>query len=269
MISLGRTKAGSAPILANPVEVRGEWHAPPRSAALVIGRMREACCSGIRMVSDRQPQILRIENCPAGPPAVWLHRDASDTAIIHVDVGERAWTQLAYQFGHELGHVVSNSWDSEAKPSAPCQWVEEMIAESFSLRGLANLAAAWERSPPFPGDAGYGKEISHYRDNILTQYNQIASFQGLGTSSSWFTRNRSTLEGFVGLSDHAKAAVSILLPALMARPALLEDIGALNRWPERAALPLDAYLSRWRASCKSLGSAGLLPDLIKTTICSR
>ncbi len=55
----------------------------------------------------------------------------------------------------------------------------------------------------------------------------------------------------------------------MARPALLEDIGALNRWPERAALPLDAYLSRWRASCKSLGSAGLLPDLIKTTICSR
>jgi hypothetical protein len=258
-----RVKADMAPVLSNAIEVNGEWHAPPRSAALVIGRMREACCSGFRILSDRQPSKLQVENRASGSPAVWLHKDPKDTAIILVDVGERAWSQLAYQFGHELGHVISNSWDSNATPNAPCQWVEEMIAESFSLRGLAVLAAAWEKTPPFPGDSGYGHEIQSYRDRVVAQYNQLAESQGLRDSAVWFGRNKQALEGFVGLSDHAKAAVSILLPALLKSPRMLEDIGALNRWTERAALPLDEYLRRWRKSCKDLASPGLLPNFIQ------
>lgn len=257
------SEAGIAPILLNPIDVKGEWHAPSPSAALVVGRMREACCSGFRLLSDRQPRKLVVEARSSGPPAVWLHQDQKETAIIFVDVGERAWTQLAYQFGHELGHVISNSWDSQAKPTAPCQWVEELVVESFSLRGLAILATTWEENPPFPGDANYGKDISRYREDAISQYHELASSQGIDDSKSWFDRNRQALEDFVGLSDYAKAAVSLLLPALMKNPLLLEDVGALNLWPERTALPLDEYLIRWRLSCKRLGSAGLLPEFIR------
>ncbi|MGH1590379.1 hypothetical protein ACRBEV_21120 [Methylobacterium phyllosphaerae] len=256
-------KAEYPPILTNPIDVKGEWHAPPRSAALVVGRMREACCSGFRILSDRQPSKLLVENRSSGPPAVWLHQDDKKIAIIFVDVGERAWSQLAYQFGHELGHVVSNSWDSQSKPSAPCQWVEELVVESFSLRGLATLAATWKKIPPFPGDSDYGNEISRYRNNVILQYQQLASSQGLDNSGHWFARNRQALEDFVGLSDYAKAAVPLLLPALMKNPMLLEDISALNLWKERTALPLNEYLDQWRLSCKRIGSAGLLPDFIQ------
>jgi hypothetical protein len=75
------------------------------------------------------------------------------------DVGERAWIQLAYQFGHELGHLLCNSWLPSAKPSPPCQWLEEVLAESFSLRALRLLAQSWQDHPPFPHDEGYAASV--------------------------------------------------------------------------------------------------------------
>ena len=36
---------------------------------------------------------------------------------------------LAYQFGHELGHVTANSWQPRGKPQLPSQWLEEAPVE--------------------------------------------------------------------------------------------------------------------------------------------
>src|SRR5262245_29647307 len=36
---------------------------------------------------------------------------------------------LAYQFGHELGHVTANSWQPHAKPQPPSRWLEEALVE--------------------------------------------------------------------------------------------------------------------------------------------
>ena len=86
-------------------------------------------------------------------------------AWIIVDIGERAWSQLAYQFGHELGHVLANSWQPHAKPTSPCQWLEEAMVEAFSLRGLGRLAESWKQNPPFPDDHAFGNSITEYREN--------------------------------------------------------------------------------------------------------
>src|ERR1700720_4434692 len=55
-----------------------------------------------------------------------------------VDIGEGDWSKLAYQFGHELGHVMANSWQPHAKPKVPCQWLEEALVEALSTlaRGI-------------------------------------------------------------------------------------------------------------------------------------
>jgi hypothetical protein len=103
-------------------------------------------------VSDLQPTRLRVDEHTSGLPAVWLHPDGSTMAWIIVDISERAWTQLAYQFGHELGHVMANSWQPHAKPKPPCQWLEGAMVEAFSIRGLGRLAESWKQSPPFAGD---------------------------------------------------------------------------------------------------------------------
>src|SRR5712671_7108940 len=99
----------AATLLSAPIELAGDWgHMIPGSADQVVERMRHACLDGVRLLSDRQPTRLRVDEHASGSPAVWLHPDGSSMAWIIVDIGERAWAQLAYQFGHELGHVMAD-----------------------------------------------------------------------------------------------------------------------------------------------------------------
>ncbi|WP_151005325.1 hypothetical protein [Methylobacterium soli] len=258
------TGAASGSRLAEaPVDVLGEWHAPPAAVARVVTRVRDACVSGFRLLSDQQPHSLRVESRPSGQPAIWLHEAPSDTAWVFVDIGERAWSQLAYQLGHELGHVVCNSWNVQAAPSPPCQWIEEASAEAFSLRGLGLLAEAWRRDPPFGGDSGYARSIFEYRDHTLEGYNELASSQGLKNVRAWFKKHRHEIEADNGLSEYAKAAATVILREIERAPILLEDLGAMNRWTERTSIPLNNFLEKWSASCRAIHSTGRLPNLIR------
>src|SRR5271165_5453851 len=77
-------------LLSAPLELAGEWGgSPPEAALRVLARMREVCLAGIRLVSDQQPDRLRVDEHSRGPPAIWLHRDPPRTAWIIVDIGAR------------------------------------------------------------------------------------------------------------------------------------------------------------------------------------
>jgi hypothetical protein len=167
----------------------------PRSADQVVERMRHACLDGFRLLSDRQPTRQRVDERASGSPAVWLHPDGSSMAWIVVDIGERAWAQLAYQFGQELGHVMANSWQPHAKPTSPCQWLEEAMVEAFALCGLGRLAESWKQNPLFADDNAFGNSIADYRANIIELYAKLADEQGLTRdSTAWFADHRSEIE---------------------------------------------------------------------------
>jgi hypothetical protein len=221
--------------------------------------MREVCLAELRLFSDRQPLRLRVDNHPDGPPAIWLHDDPADTAWIIVDIGPLDWSKLAYQFGHELGHVLCNSWDRRARPRPPSQWLEEALAEAFSLRGLGLLTASWEKNPPFSGDAGFAVHLREYRSNLVAKYKDQAPAPDL---ASWFEMHRRTLES--GFGQHLEGLPILEVLALIEDDRrCVEDYGAVNRWPARAGLPVEAYLTEWEASCAEIGAPGLLPARLR------
>ena len=127
--------------------------------------MRHACLDGVRLVSDRQPMRLRVDEHASGSPAIWLHPDGSSMAWIIVDIGERAWAQLAYQFGHELGHVLANSWQPHAKPSRPMDRGGAgggvLAARSRAAGRRLGAGSAVRR------DNAYGTAIAGYRDDTF------------------------------------------------------------------------------------------------------
>ena len=139
-------------LLSAPLELGGEWGgSAPNDAFAVISRMREVCLSGVRLLSDLQPAKLRVDDHTSGSPYVWLHDEKPDMAWIVVHIGALDWCKLSYQFGHELGHVLCNSWQPQAKPKLPLrQWLEEARSRPFRIRGLGLLADSWEQRPPFP-----------------------------------------------------------------------------------------------------------------------
>jgi hypothetical protein len=241
--------------------VAGAWGgSSPGDAAAVLMRMRQACLAGVRLVSDRQPSRIRVEDHSSGPPAVWLHADPPETAWVIVDIGPRDWSKLAYQFGHELGHVLCNSWARDAKPAVPCQWIEEALVESFSLRGLALVANSWQEDPPFPGDSGFATALRRYRLNVLRTYAGLAGEQGaIGDMRGWFAAHRAFLDANGGLNEGAQAAVPTFLSVLSSDDAYVAELGALNRWPGRSGVPVERYFELWLASCEELGCEGGLP----------
>jgi hypothetical protein len=230
------------------------------SVVHVVERMRRACFDEVRLVSGDQPDRLRVEEHTFGPPAVWLHPDGTNMAWVIVDVGERDWSRLAYQFGHELDHVTANSWRPNAKPAAPCQWFEEAMVEAFSLRGLALLADDWSRNPPFPDDSGFGAAVAVYRQNIVEKYGKLANEQGNPKDlAAWFKAHRAAIEAQPYIGPFAQAAALTILAEYERNPAGLEALGALNRWRGRSAIPLEEYFAAWEASCAELHASADLP----------
>jgi hypothetical protein len=249
----------AATLLSAPLDVEGDWADSPVAAArTVITRMRQACLAGIRLLSDRQPQKLRVDDQRSGPPHIWLHEENPDTAWIVVHVGTRAWSQLAYQFGHELGHVLCNSW-AGAQFEPPCRWLEEAMVEAFSIRGLGALAAEWQRDPPFPNDNAYGASIGKYRDDLVAKYRDAAGDTPVGDLAAWFRANRAALDGAHGLGMVEGPGIAAIAGELERDQGCVEDLGAVNRWPQRSAVPIEEYLRLWQASCREIKTPGHLP----------
>ncbi len=202
---------------------------------------------------------MRVDDQASGPPHIWLHEENPDTAWIVVDIGVNAWSQLAYQFGHELGHVMGNSWRWKVETPPPSRWLEESLVEAFSIRGLARLADGWQRDPPFAGDAAYADAIRKYRSNLIEKYRQGTETAPIADLAQWFRASRQTLDHAAGVGRNEGPAIVAILAALEADTGNVEDLGALNRWPERSSLPLEEYLRRWRTSCAQIQSPGRLP----------
>ncbi|MDX8495156.1 hypothetical protein RFN29_26715 [Mesorhizobium sp. VK22B] len=254
------TTVPSTTLRSAPIELAGNWgHMLPQAAEQVVERMRQACLDGVRLLSDRQPVRLRVDEHTSGQPAIWLHPDGSSMAWIIVDIGERDWSKLAYQFGHELGHVLANSWQQDAKPAPPCQWLEEALVEAFSLHGLRRLAKDWNENPPFPGDNAFGDSIGKYSEDIIRGYGTLADQQGLTRDAAvWFADHRDEIE-IPGLNPFAQAISVILLAEYDRTPECIEALGALNRWPGRSGVPIAEYLRRWKRSCAELHASPHLP----------
>jgi hypothetical protein len=254
-------------LLTIPVEVVGDWGGSlPQAARRVVLWMRAACLRGVRCLSDRQPQRLRVQDQAAGPPHVWLHSDPLTTAWIVVNIGPRDWSKLAYQFGHELGHVFANSWSVAARPRPPCQWLEEAMVEAFSIRGLGPLAGDWARDPPFPRDSAFSQAIQRYRSDVVERYRRATGATASIDLPEWFRASRADLERNGGLRDALGPAVLAVVAAFDDDVGCVEDLGALNRWPERSGLPIERYFEAWRRSCAEIGAAGRLPQRLKTQL---
>lgn len=252
----------SMTLLNATLELGGAWGGSATvDAAAVIERARAACLSGVTLLSDRQPEKLRVDDQSGSNPSIWLHPGHSTTAWIIVTVGDRDWSQLAYQFGHELGHVLCNSWAPDAKPRNPCQWIEEALVEAFSLRGLRLLAEDWARTPPFANDSAFATSIQRYGENVLDGY-RVQDLGGTMELGAWFRAHEAFLSENGGV-DAASGAIPTMLELLESDAAMIADMGALNRWPERSGVPVHDYLRLWTKSCSELNAPGRLPARLR------
>ena len=82
------------------------------------------------------PSLPRIRVEPTGGPIV-LHRRAADGSIrVRLAVQGRRWAQMAYQFGHEMAHILCG-FDEDPDSH---HWLEEAACEAASIYTLRKMA---------------------------------------------------------------------------------------------------------------------------------
>lgn len=243
----------------------GDLPQPPkksgaRKLGLVIqvqgGGWGRASREDIQTVLDAAAHEL-VESLPAplqapiivthtdGPPVALYGRGAQGEYRIHLHARGENWHLYAYEFAHELCHLLSNHdghpRSGEAAP--PNQWFEEALCETASLYVLKKLSASWSRSPPEPRWMEEAPLFQRFFETLIAErHRHLPTGTPLG---EWLRENERSLRQDPYLRHKNEVLANLLLPLFESDPASWQALAYLNRNPEVARDSLRTYLGDW------------------------
>ena len=192
------------------------------------------------------PQVL-VRFSTMGPRV--LERKSEDGAhVVLLNVQDRRWDQFAYQFSHELCHVLTNY---DRRPigesgSREHQWFEETLCEVVSLVTLDRLASSWAKSPPHAGWEDYAPAFREYAARLrAAPHRALLERQSI---VSWYAEHGHSLEEDPYQREKNEALAAALLELFATTPDALEAIAYLNLEPAPKG-GFAAYLAAWHDCC--------------------
>jgi hypothetical protein len=179
-----------------------------------------------------------------GHPLALYERGPQGEYLVHLHASDGRWHLYAYEFAHELCHIMSN-FDENAGPGASRhnQWFEETLCETASLFTLKNLAATWADSPPAPGLAQHAEKLQRFAELLIREgHRQLP----LDTSlAAWLMANEERLRKDPYQRQQNEVVANLLLPLFERDPQSWDALCYLNLEPADARNSLRQYLHNW------------------------
>jgi len=182
-----------------------------------------------------QPLIRVDVKCREAGPHVAYRADASQRYVIGLSAGTapfiaRGWDQFSLQFGHELGHILSNF---EIRRAQENSWLEEAICDTASIFCLWRMSETWKTNAPYDNYwSDYASAFSEYiaLNHFVRKQNYF---------SAWVKASEPQLRALPYGCDETVAARKEIASVL-----LTHFLKAPEHWPVIAHLPAsDAPLS--------------------------
>jgi hypothetical protein len=233
-LSGGRASAEEAlPEMAITV-AEGDWDAGRED---ILAVCRSAAGEIARHVPGRKWDPILIRQDQKQGPMVIYGRGPDGSRRVLLNVRGTFWSQLAYQFAHELCHILCNYREANRANL----WFEETLCETASLFALRRMAESWRTRPPYSNWKGYAASLGSYAQERL---DATARLDGLPLAQ-WYRRHEAELRKVP--TDRAKNQVvaAALLPLLEKEPAAWAALGSLNQWDARQELTFAEYLRDW------------------------
>jgi hypothetical protein len=155
------------------------------------------------------------------------------------------WHLYAYEFAHELCHVLSN-YDAQPATHRDNQWFEEALCETASLFTLRHLAQRWEAQPPGPEWVGEAARLRGFFELLIGEGHRMLPADA--PLAAWLRDNEDGLRRDPYLRQKNEVLANLLLPLFEHDPDNWQALAYLNLDPADARSSLRAYLSRWYAS---------------------
>ncbi len=178
---------------------------------------------------------LLISNDASGPITLY-RRGPNNEHLVRLNTGDRAWAQLAFQFSHELCHILCNYRNVKN----PQLWFEETLCECASLFALRRMAETWKTDAPYSNWTSYSSALNDY----ATQ--RMKALQGDEESAEEiYVANRSKLESSGTDRELNNRLAGKLLPLFEKDPTAWEAVQYLNRGSVEENWDFQSYLQGW------------------------
>lgn len=221
------------------LKIESDWHgAEPQDVQAVLDSTTVAISP---YIGGRTLDKVVVRNEEKGPISLY-ERSPNDEYIVLLDVKGRYWSQMAYQFSHEVCHLLTN-YDLAPNNVSHQQWFEESLCEAFSLFTLKELSAQWASNPPYAHWKEYAPEIQKYVDGMMKQKHRSFAPK----LSSWYAEQKSILEENPYAKDRElnEKMASHLLQVFAKRPEYWAAINYLNLGDETDDKSFAKYIDDW------------------------
>jgi hypothetical protein len=195
----------------------------------------------LRHVPPSRP--IRVHVVPSDQtPQVDYRRAADGEFTVRLAVRDRHWAQFAFQFGHELGHIVSHyERRSDNKIGPENQWFEEAVGEAASLFVLGRMAETWKTDPPYSNWKSYASSLAEYATRRAGEVEPPSRER----MPAWFAETRAALRADPYLRDRNRVVAAHLAEMLVRDPARWEAFAYLNLGRPDATNSFESYLENW------------------------
>jgi hypothetical protein len=209
-----------------------------------------ACSSAqhlLRVIDWPDPISVMVEPaaCEKDVPMTFPWANERGEVVVRLSVRDRYWAQLAFQFSHELCHVLANpstwSYDRFA-------WIEEAFCEAASIFALQGMATSWITAPPYPNWGNYADSFRKYLAEHISDPSR--SLPAGAVFADWLHGQLPLLEAepFKRRSDTTIIARE-LLPIFEKTPATWESMRYLHSTPRSTSSKYTDVLREWRRIC--------------------
>jgi hypothetical protein len=188
-----------------------------------------------RYFPKRQLKPILVE--PKGGPIVLFRRGPKGEYHVRLNTGNQLWAQLAYQFAHEMGHILCNYDEDQHRH----KWFEESLAELASMFALRAMAKSWQTNPPYPNWKSYSKALDRYADQLLID-GKLPKDEKLVT---WYKKNADALARNATDRPKNKIVAAALLPLFEEHPERWEAITWLNDGKPKPSQTFAEFLTDW------------------------
>ena len=189
-----------------------------------------------QFVPQQKRDPITVRYSQEGPMVIYGQGDNGQRRVL-LDVKGTYWAQFAYQFGHEVCHILCNYREAEN----PNLWFEESLCETASLFAIRRMARTWRNDPPYPNWKSFAPALDKYARELIDE----TAAPKNRTLAEWYEEHEQALRKNGTDRDKNRVVAVVLLRLLEREPTHWAAVTYLNQWDPTNALSFEQYLADW------------------------
>jgi len=217
---------------------KDDWGAAlPQDVAALCVSTAETVFQVITPEAGQEPTILVFHHDRA--PMVVSHRGPNGEFLVLLNARDRHWAQMAYQFSHELGHVLCGNLSLDS----PQHWFEEAFCESLSLWTVEKMGVSWQTTPPYENWKGYAVHLTDYIAKVRNRVTEPSALE------EWYQHHRHLLSQEAYDRDKNLVLAKRLAVAAQAEANFYQSFYYLRKGSDPPNDSMECLLATWIENC--------------------